>query len=89
MKSKRHGKNTSVEAEVQGIEKDGIWLFVAGEEFFLPYEEYPWFRGATVDEIHNLEVFASGTALHWPDLDVDLEIESLRNPEKYPLKAKG
>ncbi|WP_420886735.1 DUF2442 domain-containing protein [Candidatus Kuenenia stuttgartensis] len=26
--------------------------------------------------------------LHWPDLDIDLEIDSLENPEKYPLVYK-
>jgi hypothetical protein len=29
-----------------------------------------------------------GYHLHWPDLDVDLEIDNLENPEKYPLKSK-
>jgi len=26
--------------------------------------------------------------LYWPELDVDLEIDNLENPEKYPLKSK-
>jgi hypothetical protein len=26
--------------------------------------------------------------LHWPKLDVDLKIEILQNPEKYPLLYK-
>jgi len=29
-----------------------------------------------------------GFHLYWPDLDVDLEIDNLENPEKYPLKDK-
>jgi hypothetical protein len=29
-----------------------------------------------------------GYHLYWPDLDVDLEIDNLKNPEKYPLKSK-
>lgn len=24
-------------------------------------------------------------AIEWPNLDVDLEVESLRHPERYPL----
>jgi len=23
--------------------------------------------------------------LHWPDLDIDLDLNRIRNPEKYPL----
>jgi hypothetical protein len=25
---------------------------------------------------------------HWPDLDVDLSLQIIRNPERFPLKAK-
>lgn len=36
-----------------------------------------------------LNVQMSGPeAIEWPDLDVDLEIESLRHPERYPLVIK-
>ena len=36
-----------------------------------------------------LNVRMSGPrAIEWPDLDVDLEIESLRHPERYPLIIK-
>jgi hypothetical protein len=24
--------------------------------------------------------------LHWPDLDVDIDIDALKHPEAYPLK---
>ncbi len=27
--------------------------------------------------------------LYWPDLDVDLAIESIRHPEQYPLVARS
>ena len=36
-----------------------------------------------------LNVQMSGPeAIEWPDLDVDLEIDSLRHPERYPLVIK-
>lgn len=66
---------------------NGIWLFVAGKEYFLSYAEYPWFRKATLTELHNVEIL-HGYHLHWPDLDVDLDIASLENPEQYPLKSR-
>ncbi len=36
-----------------------------------------------------LDVRMSGrNAIWWPNLDVDLEIESLKHPERYPLIMK-
>ena len=26
---------------------------------------------------------------YWPDLDVDLGLETIEHPEKFPLKSKG
>ena len=52
--------------------------------FFLPFEEYPWFETASVGQVHNVEL-EHGCHLRWPDLDVDLELESLLHPAKYPL----
>jgi hypothetical protein len=83
MKSFARGKNISI-AEVQDVSKDGIWLILGDREFFLPFTDYPWFKNATIASIYNVETF-HGTQLHWPDLDVDLELESLQNPEQYPL----
>ena len=83
MKSSLPGKNTSV-AEVQNISGRGIWVHVKGREYFLSYEDHPWFKNARVGEIQNIR-FLNGMHLHWPDLDVDLELESLGSPEKYPL----
>ena len=84
MKSSQHGASTS-EAEVTQIDGQGIWLLVSDAEYFLPHEEYPWFRTARVDEILNVKLL-SGGHLHWPSLDVDLCIDSLKNPAGYPLK---
>jgi hypothetical protein len=86
MKSQKLGKNISG-VEIQNISTHGIWLYVTGKEYFMPYEEYPWFKQAKVCEIYNLELLPGGH-LHWPDLDVDLEVESLEHPEKYPLIYK-
>jgi len=86
MKSSALGKITS-KVEVQNISTFGVWLYAAGKEFFLPYERHPWFKDATVGEITNVQ-FLFEHHLHWPDLDVDLDIDSLQHPEKYPLVAK-
>ena len=68
-------------AEVQDISRNGIWLFVQGKEYFLAYADHPWFKEAKLAEIHNLKLL-HGTHLYWPDLDVDLELESLQQPER-------
>ncbi len=83
MKSQIAGESTS-QIEVLNISRHGFWLFLRGEEFFLPFEHFPWFKKASIEAILNVELL-HGHHLFWPDLDVDLEVDSLRDPEKYPL----
>ena len=86
MKSSRHGKSTS--ASVENITPFGIWLLVKGAEYFLNYETYPYFKDQTLRAIQNVQLL-HGYHLYWPDLDVDLEIDNLENPQKYPLQSKS
>ena len=72
------------EVEVLNASVRGLWLYVAGKEYFLSYEEYPWFRTATIDAILNVQLLHE-RHLHWPDLDVDLEVDALEHPENHPL----
>ncbi len=83
MKSQELGTNT-LEAEVLNISAHGIWLYVGGREYFLAYAEYPWFRNATVGHVVNVQL-VHNTHLNWPDLDIDLDTDSLEHPEAYPL----
>ena len=85
MKLLKNGKNTSV--SVENITPFGIWLFVKGKEYFLSYDDYPYFKDQTLKSIQKVELF-HGFHLYWPDLDVDLEIDNLEHPEKYPVKSK-
>jgi hypothetical protein len=80
------GRSTS-QVEVQGISKNGLWIFVKNREYFLPYQEYPWFKEAKVAEIYSVELL-HGSHLYWPDLNVDLELESLEHPAEFPLTYK-
>lgn len=72
---------------VENITPFGIWLFVKGKEYFLSYEEYPYFYNHAIKSIQNVKLLHD-FHLYWPDLDIDLEIDNLENPEKYPLKSK-
>lgn len=86
MKSKLAGESTS-EVEVSSISKHGFWLFLHGHEYFLPFEKFPWFKDASISSILKVEL-PQPHHLYWPDLDVDLELESIKSPEKYPLIYK-
>lgn len=83
MKSSVLGRNI-LDAEVQEITRNGIWVFVKGKEYMLPFAQYPWFKGAKIAEVLNLRLLHSNH-LYWPDLDVDLGIEVLEHPEQFPL----
>jgi len=85
LKSLKPGKGISV--SVENITPFGIWLYVKGKEYLLDYEDYPYFRDQTLSAIQNVQLL-HGYHLYWPELDVDLEIDNLENPEKYPLKSK-
>lgn len=86
MKSIRRGKNIS-EANIQNISEFGIWMLIQNSEYFLSYSEFPWFKSASVQEVYNFE-FLHEQHLYWPDLDIDLSLESLAKPENFPLKAR-
>ena len=83
MKLRNPGKSTST-VEVTQISSNGIWILVNDTEYFLTYQEFPWFENGTMSEIHHVQLL-HGFHLRWPDLDVYLHLESLKNIEKYPL----
>jgi hypothetical protein len=86
MKSQRVGESTS-DVEVSNISTLGFWLFLKDREYFLSFEDFPWFREVSVRSILNVQTPHPGH-LYWPDLDVDLEVECIVSPEKYPLIYK-
>jgi hypothetical protein len=70
--------------EVTNISKYGFWLLLGDEELFLPFSEFPWFRDASIGKILQVEL-PSSNHLYWPELDIDLSVESIRHPEQFPL----
>lgn len=86
MKSAPRGDDTS-QVEVSGISPHGIWLFLGDREAFLPFADFPWFRDAPVAGILHVER-PQPHHLYWPDLDVDLDVESILNPERFPLISR-
>lgn len=86
-KSKMPGAATSA-VEVSNISSYGFWLLVDDRELFLPFEEFPWFRDATVAAILHVER-PRAEHLYWPDLDVDLTIDSIEHPDRYSESRLG
>ncbi len=82
----RDGSNSAV--EVSNVSPHGFWLLLAGEELFVSFADFPWFRDATIRQITQVEV-PSPHHLHWPELDIDLAVDSLRHPAKFPLVSKA
>jgi hypothetical protein len=87
MKSARRGKGTS-KVEVTNISPTGLWLMLGDREVCLPFKLFPWFRQATIGQVLNVE-WPSQNHLYWPDLDIDLAVESIDHPERYPLVSSA
>ena len=69
------------------INAQGMLITVQGQDYFLSYNRVPWLRDARVSSVLNVRM-SGPHAIEWPELDVDLEVESLRHPERYPLIIK-
>ena len=82
-----HGATTST-AEVTHVSRHGFWLLLNNEELLVPFAEFPWIRKATIEQLSQVE-WPSQSHLYWPQLDIDLSVESIRNPKAFPLVAKG
>ena len=86
MKSTKHGTGTS-DIEVTNISLHGFWILIDDKELFLPFVNFPWFRKAKLDDLFNVELL-NKNHLFWPSLDVDLTLDIIENPEKYPMVFK-
>jgi hypothetical protein len=72
------------QAEVTHVSRHGLWLLLGDEELFLSFADFPWFKDATIAELSEVE-FPTENHVYWPSLDVDLAVESIRNPSAFPL----
>jgi len=72
-------------SEVTNITTHGFWLLVDDREYFVPFADYPVFLKATVAQIYVVRRNGPPSQFHWPDLDADVELEALEQPEHYPL----
>ncbi len=77
------GKSTS-EHEITNISQHGMWIWVNQKEYFISFDDFPMFKNASLESIFKM-VFYPPNHLRWGKLDIDIELESLENPEAYPL----
>ncbi len=70
--------------EVTHVSRHGLWLLLGDEELLLPFDKFPWFKTATIEQLEDVE-WPTPNHVYWPRLDVDLSVESIRNPESFPL----
>src|SRR6266516_3168498 len=87
MKSAVPGPSTSP-VEVANVTRQGFWLLVGQRELFVAFRDFPWFKDASIGQITNVEL-PSPHHLYWPELDVDLAVESIEHPERFPLISRG
>ena len=87
MRSAKPGAGTSG-VELSNVSQHGLWLIVDGRERYLPFEEFPWFRDATIGQLSIIERPAPDH-LHWPELDVDVSLESIERPGDFPLISRA
>jgi hypothetical protein len=62
-------------------------VFINDQEVFLSFKDFPWFEEASIKKVLNVEM-ASEHHLYWPELDIDLDVDSILYPEKYPLVSR-
>jgi len=81
------GTNIS-QVEVLGVSKHGFWLLLDEEdELFVSFSEFPWFLKASVEQLFHVDR-PQPHHLYWSELDIDLHVDSIRHPERFPLVSR-
>lgn len=73
--------------EVSNVTPHGLWRLIGEREFFLSFKDFPWFQDATIRSISKVELLRANH-LYWPELDIDLAVDSIERPELFPLISK-
>jgi len=86
MRSGQPGRNT-LTVEVTNVSRHGFWLLIGERELFVSFSQFPWFAQASIGHLVDVTMPHPGH-LYWPQLDVDLAVESIEYPERYPLVSR-
>ena len=78
----------TLEVEVTNVSPHGLWLLLGDEELHVPFSEFPWLKKATIEQLADVQR-PTENHLYWPQLDVDLSVESVRDPAAFPLSSRA
>jgi len=82
-----HGTVT-LGVEVTDISIHCLWLLLGYEALVVPFSDFAWFKNATIEQLSEVQR-PTEDHLYWPQLDVDLSVESIRKPECFPLVSRS
>ena len=86
MPSAKLGTRTSG-AEVTNVSTQGFWILIGDQEKFVSFDDFPWFLEVPIGPLMKVKLQGQGH-LYWPEIDVDLAVESIDHPERFPLVSK-
>lgn len=84
MRSLRNGRTTHP-VSVGAMSPRGFWLVLGERKLFLSFAQFPWFREFTLRELTGVRR-PSPQHLRWPEFDIDLDVDAIEHPERYPLR---
>ena len=76
MNVSENGMNVS--AKVVELSRDFMLVDYCGRVYRIDFDRFPYFRSCFLSELFNVQ--ASAVGLHWPDADIDIEVEYIENP---------
>lgn len=78
--------SSTLAVELSNVSPHGLWLLVGDEELAVPFDQFPWFRKASIEQLADVQR-PSEDHLYWPQLDIDLSVQSIRAPDAFPLMS--
>jgi hypothetical protein len=77
---------------VTNVSRHGLWILISAPslrrvEKFLAFDLFPWFLDAPIGAVIDVE-FQGPDHLRWPKLDIDLALDSIDHPERFPLVSR-
>lgn len=87
METTLNSNSSNTLANVLMINDKGLMLSVLGQDYFISFNRLPWMKDAAIRDVLDVQM-CGDDAIEWPKLDIDLEIDSLKHPERYPLVMK-
>lgn len=75
---------TMKENKFLSADATGFNIMANGVEYRLNFTDCPWFEYCTIAEMADFR--ADQWGVYWDAAEVDLSIESLQHPEKFPVK---